>query len=41
MKRLLAAAAALLVAPYAFAQTASDGIAQYRALLADGNPAEL
>ena len=37
----VAAAAALLVASHAFAQTASDGIAQYRALLADGNPAEL
>ena len=35
------ATAALLVASHAFAQTASDGIAQYRALLADGNPAEL
>ena len=43
MKSFLAAAAAaaLLVASHAFAQTASDGIAQYRALLADGNPAEL
>ena len=41
MKRYLAAIAALLVASHAFAQTASDGIAQYRALLADGNPAEL
>ena len=36
-----ATAAALLVASHAYAQTASDGIAQYRALLADGNPAEL
>lgn len=41
MKSFMAAAAALLVASNAFAQTASDGIAQYRALLADGNPAEL
>ena len=41
MKRYLAAAAVLLFASPAFAQTASDGIAQYRALLADGNPAEL
>ena len=41
MKRLVAAAAALLVASCALAQTVSDGIAQYRALLADGNPAEL
>ena len=41
MKRFLVAASALLVASHAFAQTASDGIAQYRALLADGNPAEL
>ena len=41
MKKYLAAAAVLLFASPAFAQTASDGIAQYRALLADGNPAEL
>ena len=43
MKSFVAAAtaAALLVASHAYAQTASDGIAQYRALLADGNPAEL
>ncbi|HWH80620.1 MAG TPA: sulfur oxidation c-type cytochrome SoxA [Burkholderiaceae bacterium] len=42
MKRLLvAAAAALLVAAHAIAQTTSDGIAEYRAMLADGNPAEL
>ena len=38
---MAATAAALLVASHAFAQTASEGIAQYRALLADGNPAEL
>ncbi|CAM5796686.1 sulfur oxidation c-type cytochrome SoxA [Rhizobacter sp. Root404] len=41
MKVLFAAATALLVVSHASAQTASDGIAQYRALLADGNPAEL
>ena len=45
MKRFSATAAAagavLIVASHAFAQTASEGIAQYRALLADGNPAEL
>ena len=41
MKRYLAVAAVFLFASPAFAQTASDGIAQYRALLADGNPAEL
>lgn len=41
MKNCLAVAAVLLLASPAFAQTASDGIAQYRALLADGNPAEL
>ena len=41
MKTYLAAAAVLLFASSAFAQTASDGIAKYRALLADGNPAEL
>lgn len=41
MKKYLSAAAVLLFASPAFAQTASDGIAQYRALLADGNPAEL
>ena len=45
MKSFLAAAAAaiaaLLVTLHALAQTASDGIAQYRALLADGNPAGL
>ncbi len=35
-------AAALLASGAAFAQTnAADGIAQYRAMLADGNPAEL
>jgi len=34
-------AAALLVPAVAPAQTSADGIAQYRALLADGNPAEL
>ena len=37
----VAVAAAPLVASHAFAQTASEGVAQYRALLADGNPAEL
>ena len=41
MKKYLAAAAVLWVASAAFAQTVSDGIAQYRALLADDNPAEL
>jgi sulfur-oxidizing protein SoxA len=40
MKRLIAAALVLATAP-AFAQTASEGIAQYRAMLADSNPAEL
>ncbi|CAN5920892.1 hypothetical protein BH11PSE8_BH11PSE8_41150 [soil metagenome] len=41
MKTVFAAATALLLASQAFAQTPSEGIAQYRALLADGNPAEL
>ena len=41
MKNYLAVAAVLLFALPAFAQSAGDGIAQYRALLADGNPAEL
>ena len=41
MKNYLAVAAVLLFASPAFAQSAGDGIAQYRALLADGNPAEL
>lgn len=41
MNKYFATAAVLLFALPAFAQTASDGIAQYRALLADGNPAEL
>ena len=41
MKKRTALAAALLVASHALAQTVSDSIAQYRALLADGNPAEL
>ena len=41
MKNYLAVAAVLLFASTAFAQSAGDGIAQYRALLADGNPAEL
>ena len=41
MKSILVAAAMLLVAAHASAQTASDGIAEYRAMLADGNPAEL
>ena len=40
MKNCIAAALALGVT-FAQAQTASDGIARYRALLADGNPAEL
>ena len=45
MDRLPAAAAllatALLAAAPALAQSTSDGIAEYRAMLADGNPAEL
>ena len=41
MTRPLAAAVMLLIAAQAFAQSTSDGIAQYRAMLADGNPAEL
>jgi sulfur-oxidizing protein SoxA len=43
MKRLLLAAVAAAVVPTgAWAQkSASDGIAEYRAMLADGNPAEL
>ena len=40
MKTLIAAALAACVTG-AIAQTPSDGIAQYRAMLADGNPAEL
>lgn len=41
MKRLLAAFAATLVATGAIAQSSGDEIAKYRAMLADGNPAEL
>ena len=41
MKSLLVALGALLVTAHAAAQTPSDAIAQYRAMLADGNPAEL
>ena len=40
MNRFILAALALC-SSCAVAQTASDGIAQYRAMLADGNPAEL
>ena len=40
MKRWILAAAAV-ASHVALAQSASDGIAQYRAMLADGNPAEL
>ena len=40
MKRFIVAALVMCGAA-AGAQTASDGIAQYRAMLADGNPAEL
>jgi L-cysteine S-thiosulfotransferase len=38
---LVIAAAALATAPLVRAQTSSDSIAEYRAMLADGNPAEL
>ena len=41
MKRLFALAGCVLLGMSAAAQTASDGIAKYRAMLADGNPAEL
>jgi sulfur-oxidizing protein SoxA len=41
MKSLLVVVAALLVTAHAAAQTSSDAIAEYRAMLADGNPAEL
>ena len=42
MKRHLAlAAGALLIAGQAIAQSSADEIAKYRAMLADGNPAEL
>ena len=43
MKKALSAAALLTLALGASAQTKStaDGIAEYRAMLADGNPAEL
>ena len=39
--KILIAAALVACATGAIAQTSSDGIAQYRAMLADGNPAEL
>lgn len=42
MKKITTAVAALLLAGGALAQkSTADGIAQYRAMLADGNPAEL
>ncbi len=42
MKRWTLALAATLIGGAALAQkSASDGIAEYRAMLADGNPAEL
>src|SRR5512145_1049679 len=42
MKRLALAIATVVVASSALAQkSASDGIAEYRAMLQDGNPAEL
>jgi sulfur-oxidizing protein SoxA len=41
MKRPIVVAAILAAATCAFAQSAGDGIAKYRAMLADGNPAEL
>ncbi|WP_213029947.1 hypothetical protein, partial [Acinetobacter baumannii] len=42
MKRWTLALAAAALASSALAQkSASDGIAEYRAMLADGNPAEL
>ena len=41
MKSLLAAVMVSLVAASAFAQSSADGIAKYREMLADGNPAEL
>ena len=39
--KILIVAALAACATGAIAQTPSDGIAQYRAMLADGNPAEL
>lgn len=41
MKKLYALAASMLVALPASAQTSGDGIAKYREMLAEGNPAEL
>jgi sulfur-oxidizing protein SoxA len=41
MKRHLALAAGALIAGQAIAQSSADEIAKYRAMLADGNPAEL
>lgn len=41
MKRWILAAAAVMASHAALAQSSSEGIAQYRAMLADGNPAEL
>jgi len=42
MKRLALAIGTVVVAGSALAQkSASDGIAEYRAMLQDGNPAEL
>ena len=41
MKRLFALAGCVLLSMPVAAQTASDEIAKYRAMLADGNPAEL
>lgn len=41
MKSLFLAAVAALVATHVVAQSSSDEIAKYRAMLADGNPAEL
>ena len=41
MRRLLALAAAALIGAPAAAQSSADEIAKYRAMLADGNPAEL
>ena len=41
MRRLIAMAAAALIGAPAAAQSSADEIAKYRAMLADGNPAEL
>ncbi len=41
MRRLIALAAAALIGAPAAAQSSADEIAKYRAMLADGNPAEL